>query len=184
MTNAINNQEEEEIRLSRVWKGKAMNGPWDGEGRWRLEDKTWTGSGPWNGGLIFGTWNVKGKWESTSDGIGDWKGDGELNCNVEFMKHIEHFVIIMGIILSILTSALSYLLSNHGLNVAIVTALLMMGLTVVAVWITRSTTKGRLWLSGTWKDVGDFRILDISGTWRLGYHTGIIEGKMKDPKPS
>jgi hypothetical protein len=55
-----------------------MNGPWDGEGRWRLVDKTWTESGPWNGGLIFGTWNVKEKWGSTGDGIGDWKGDGEL----------------------------------------------------------------------------------------------------------
>jgi hypothetical protein len=184
MTNIIDNQEKDEIRQSRVWQGRAMTGEWDGAGKWDLEDKTWTGSGPWNGGMLFGTWKVKGKWESTGEGIGDWKGDGELNCNMEFMKHIQNYVIITIFILCILIFALSYFLGNHGWIAVIVTALLMVGLIVLAVWITRSTTKGKLWLSGTWKDVGDFRILNINGTWRLGYHTGTLSGKIKDPKPS
>jgi hypothetical protein len=180
----INDREKDEIRRSRVWQGRAMTGEWDGEGRWNHEDKTWVGNGLWSGGMLYGTWNVKGKWESTSDGIGEWNGEGELNCNIEFMKHIQNYVTITIVILCILIFTLSYFLRDHGLNVAIVAALLIAGLITLAIWITQSTSKGKLQLSGTWKDVGEFRILNINGTWRLGYHTGTLSGKIKDPKPN
>lgn len=181
----MNNSEDEEIRLTRIWTGKAMKGVWDGKGRWRLDDKTWNGSGPWAdvGGMLHGTWNVRGKWGSTGDGVGDWKGEGELNCNMEFMKCIEHYVIIIGIILSITTSAISYFLSDHGWLAASIIAAFIATLTILAAWLARSTSRGKLWLSGTWEDVGEFRILDMDGEWKLGYHTGVIRGKMKDPKP-
>ena len=180
----IKNQEMDEIRRSRVWQGRAMTGEWDGSGKWDLKDETWTGNGSWSGGMLFGAWNVKGKWESTGDGVGDWKGDGELNCNVEFLRHLQKYVIITIFILCTLIFALSYFLGSYRWITAIVAAFLMVGLTILAVWITRSTSKGKLWLSGTWKDVGEFRILNINGTWRLGYHTGTLSGKMKDPKPN
>jgi hypothetical protein len=184
MTNKENNLEEDAIRQSRVWSGEMMKGTWDGTGRWHLEDKTWTGNGPWKGGLLLGAWNIKGKWDSEGEGIGNWKGDGELNCNMEFMNHLGNYVIIVIFILTVLISALIYFIGKVGDIATIVIFLLMVVLTILAVWYTRQTGKGKLWLQGTWQDVGDFRILDLSGTWRLGYHTGTLSGKLKDPKPT
>ncbi len=85
-----------------------MNGTWDGEGRWHLEDKTWTGSGPWEGGMLNGGWKVKGKWEPVGDGIGDWSGEGVLSCNMEFMEKMEQYVILLGSFITIVVSALGY----------------------------------------------------------------------------
>ena len=183
MLNTEINLDDDAIRQSRVWSGKAMKGTWDGEGRWHLEDKTWTGSGPWEGGLLSGVWTIKGKWESEGEGKGDWKGDGELNCNMKFMKHLGNYVIIIIFILTVLISALSYFIGKVGDITTIVIFLLMLALAILAVWYTRQTGKGKLWLQGTWEDVGEFRILTLSGPWKLAYHTGTLKGKLKDRKP-
>ena len=182
MTNAENNLEEDAIRQSRVWSGEIMKGTWDGTGRWHLEDKTWTGNGPWEGGLLFGTWNIKGKWDSAGDGIGDWKGEGELNCNMKFMENMEQYVGLLGSFIALLISGLSYFIGKVGDIATIGIFLLFVILTILAIWYTRQTGKGKLLVQGTWKDVGEFRILDLSGTWRLGYHTGTLRGKLKDSK--
>ena len=183
MTNTENSLDEDAIRKSRVWSGKAMNGTWDGEGRWHLEDKTWTGSGPWEGGMLNGVWKVKGKWEPVGDGIGDWSGEGELSCNMEFMEKMEQYVILLGSFITIVVSALGYFIGKVGDAVTIGLFLLMVLFTILAVWYTRQTGKGKLWLQGTWEDIGEFRILTLSGSWRLGYHTGTLIGKLKDRKP-
>jgi hypothetical protein len=175
--------QDDEIRRSRRWFSRAMIGSWDGIGIWNLKDKTWHGRGTWEGGHLMGTWDAKGTWESVEDGIGCWKGDGEFVCNMEFMNSIQHYTLILGIILSILAFTLSRFLGGFGLNVTIIIALLIMGLTVLAVWFTRSTSRGKAHLSGTWQDVGESRILDIYGYARLGYHTGTLSGKMIDPLP-
>ena len=183
MTNTENNLEEDAIRQSRVWSGKALNGTWDGKGRWHLEGKTWTGNGPWEGGMLKGVWNVKGKWDSAGDGIGDWNGEGELNCDTKFMENIEQKVVLVGIFIGIVIAALSYFIGKVGDNATIGIILLMVVLTILVVWKTQQLGKGKLRLQGTWEDVGEFRILDLSGNWKLAYHTGILKGKLKDPKP-
>lgn len=182
MKDIIDNQKDEEIRQSRVWAGKAMAGRWDGNGRWHLEDKTWNGNGTWEGGLLHGTWNIKGKWESISNDRGDWNGRGDLVCNMAFLRHIENYIIVLALILNGLVFALGYFHIGNWLNTAII-SLIIMVLAILSIWITRSTNKGKLWLGGTWEDIGEYRILYIKGRWRLGYHEGTISGKLKDPKP-
>jgi hypothetical protein len=179
MTNTENNQEEDEIRQSRLWAGKAMNGTWDGDGTWYLADKKWSGSGTWKGGMLDGIWDAKGKWDDS----GGWNCDGNLNCNIEFLKYMENYIIIVGSILTLSISTLLHFVSKVGDTTTILIALLIVALTILSVWIKRTTTNGKVWLKGTWKDVGESRILDLRGTWRLGYHTGTLQGKMKDPKP-
>jgi hypothetical protein len=177
------NQEEDEIQQSRRWNGKAMNGTWDGTGTWHLADKTWSGHGKWQGGLISGTWNAKGKWKPSGNDAGDWNCEGELHCTMDFLKYMEHYIIIVGSILTLVISTLLHFVGNIANSTTILIAALVVALTVLGVWIKRSTTNGKVSLGGTWKDVGEFRILDLDGKWRLGYHTGVLSGKMKDPKP-
>jgi hypothetical protein len=172
-----------EMRQSRVWSSKAIKGRWDGSGKWDLEDKTWKGSGIWEGGLLIGTWQANGTWSSLGDSSGEWKAEGEFICNMEFMMRAENYVIILGSFISILVSAFSYFIGKFGNSVTIMTFLLMIAFTILAIRYTRSTTRGKARLNGTWRDVGEFRILDINGYAELGNNQGVISGKMSDPIP-
>jgi hypothetical protein len=93
------------------------------------------------------------------------------------------YVGLLGSFIAISISALSYFIGKVGDIATIWIFLLFMILTILAVWYTRQRGKGKLWLQGTWQDVGDFRILDLSGNWKLAYFSGTLEGKLKDPKP-
>lgn len=185
MTDTKNNQEEDEIQQSRVWMSRAMNGKWDGTGRWN-EDKTWSGHGTWQGGLLSGTWNVQGKWEPAGNATGNLKGHGDLISNMSFRKHTTLMFVMnalvavatIGLVIAVATGLISSWLVIGG---GIVAMLLLFLVNIVIGGI--ETAKGKMWFEGTWKDVGDFRILDFSGKWKLGYHTGVLSGKMKDPKP-
>ncbi len=184
MTNEKNNQEEDKkIQQSRVWEGRAMNGTWDGNGMWHKDNHQWTGNGTWRGGLISGTWNVKGDWEPIDDGIGEWKGYGRMESNTTFAKFTERLIAVIGFV----AVAVIGFISNGlvaGLFGWITIIIVIIGvLSIVIILRAQSTNKGKLWLKGTWKDDGEFRILDMHGKWKLGIHEGIIRGKMKDPKP-
>lgn len=182
--NNLKDQEDDEIRQSRVWISSIIKGRWDGQGKWNLEDRTWIGHGLWEaeGTLLFGSWNAKGIWEPKGDGFGDWIGDGVFFCNMGFARGAQRAFFIVGGLLLFLYSSYNYFLGYKGLNAIIVTALIIMGITLLIIWITRSTTKGKARLNGTWQDIGEFRILDIEGYARLGHHYGIIRGKMKNPR--
>ncbi len=183
ITNIENNKEDDEIKQSRKWTGRAMYGTWDGTGIWHLEDKTWNGSGPWEGGKLGGTWNVDGKWTSEGNDYGGWEGKGEMISNIDFLNHMDNYVFIGGCIINVIVSGINYFIGKGGDTATGIVFAVLLVLTIIGTLITRSTTKGKLKLKGSWKDTGEFRILDINGEWRLGYHTGTLYGKMKDRKP-
>jgi hypothetical protein len=172
-----------EIQQSRVWTSKAIKGKWDGYGKWNLQDKTWNGIGSWQGGTLMGSWSVKGIWMPLGDDFGDWNGEGEFVCNIEFMNNAENYIIILGSFITLITSALNYYISKVGDAITIMIFLFMVALTIQAIRYTRSTHGGKAWLEGTYRDVGEFRILDIAGKAKLGHHEGVISGKFKDPIP-
>jgi hypothetical protein len=181
----VNNQEENGIWQARVWQSIAMIGEWDGTGRW-IEDKKWKGLGTWNGGLLSGRWNGNGNWESTADGKGKWNGNGDLISNMSFRKYGKLIFILKGLVAIAAAGLVSVvavgLISNWSVigEGAVAISLLFL---VSIMMGRRETAKGDWWAEGTWEDVGEFRVLDIHGTCRLGYHTAIISGKMKDPIP-
>jgi hypothetical protein len=174
---------EDKIWQSRIWSGKAMSGRWDGIGKWYLEDKRWIGIGSWAGGLLLGKWNAEGKWEVTGNGKGTMKGEGQLEANIEFLRYFAHLVIIISITIITLISLLGHFMANFEAITIIIIALFIIALTIIVYWYTLVSSRGKLWLNGTWEDIGEFRILDITGQWRIGYHTGTWNGKMKDLKP-
>jgi hypothetical protein len=185
MTNIIKNQEKDEIQQGRVWQSLTIIGEWEGTGRWN-EDKQWKGLGTWQGGLLSGTWDGKGKWEPIGDGKGTWKGNGDLISNMSFRKYAKLIFVMKGLVafatIGLVSVVAGGFISNWSVigGGAVSISLLFL---VSIIMGRRETAKGGWWGDGTWEDVGDFRILDISGTCRLGYHTGIIRGKMKDLKP-
>ena len=178
MTNTKNNQEED-----REWVGYAMKGGWDGSGSWN-EDGKWSGHGKWHGGLISGTWDGKGDWESSGNGSGKWNGGGELISTVSFQKNgAVRLVAVIGSVAIIGLTAVAVIgLISNGLVVGGIVAIMLLFIAVSV--IGQRTTKGKWWGEGVWKDDGDFRILDMTGVWKLGHHEGKIKGIMKDHIPS
>ena len=185
MGNIIYRQEMDEMQQGRVWQSLAMIGEWDGTGRWN-EDIQWKGLGTWRGGLLSGKWDGKGKWEPIGDGKGIWKGNGDLISNMSFRKYAASIFIMKGLVavatIGLVSVVAGRLISNWSVigGGAVAISLLFLVSIIMGRW---ETAKGEWWAEGTWEDVGESRILDINGTCRLGYHTGIIRGKMKDPKP-
>jgi len=175
--------QEDDIFRSRVWWGALMNGIWDGVGKWYLINKTMEGNGIWIAGTLRGTWHVKGKWETKGNGYGDFEGIGELISDIGFMNIIQRDIIFLGSILAVLVSALTYFILNVVDITAFIIFVLIIAITMIAVMFTQSTMRGKLWLIGTWEDVGTYRILNVTGVWKLGYHSGKWVGKMKDPLP-
>lgn len=184
--NTKSNQEEDEIQRGGVWGNEIMNGTWDGNGYW-IKDGTWKGTGTWKGGSLFGTWNAKGDWKPVDINIGTWKGDGEIESNIKFAKNTEKSVAVIGLILNIAVIGLilnGSVVDQFGLITAFMIIVITGLLSIVSISMVQKTRKGKLSLEGTWKDVGESRILDVSGKWKLGIYEGIIKGRMKDPKPN
>jgi hypothetical protein len=162
-----------------------MKGIWGGTGSWHLDDKIWIGHGTWGGegGHLNGNWEGKGSWTSTGIDYGDWQGKGTLSSNVSFSPYIGIMVFITGASITAVCSMISYFVAQYGDIVSIVIGLIIFTLTLIAYWFTKSTTGGEWSATGTWKDVGEFRILDLDGKLKLGQHDAFLRGKMKDPKP-
>ncbi len=189
MTNTeINIDDDDAIRQSRVWSGKAMKGTWEGEGRWHLGDKTWKGLGTWQGGLLSGTWSGKGNCEG--DGKGNWKGSGDLICSMTFKKYGALTLAMKGLVavavIGLVLVAAIGLISNRVIvdhfvigGWFVVILLLILASIIIG---RQETANGKWWGEGTWEDVGEFRILDMISKWKLGDHEGTLRGKMKDRK--
>lgn len=176
------NQKNDEMRHVRVWQSRTMIGTWDGIGRWN-DGNQWNGLGTWQGGLISGTWNGKGKWEPLDNGKGNWNGNGDLISNMSFRKYSTPIYVMKGFAavaaIGLVFSVTSKLVSNW-LFIGEWIAFIFLICTTCYIIGRRETAKGKWWGEGTWEDDGEFRILNITGTGRLGYHKGTIKGKMKD----
>jgi hypothetical protein len=160
-----------------------MKGRWDGTGSWHLDDKTWIGHGTWQGELLRGNWDGKGTWTATGNDYGDWQCKGEIESNVSFSPYMGIMVFIAGASITAAFSLISYFVAQFGDIVSIGIGLIIFTLTLILFWYTRSTTEGHWYATGTWEDVGDFRILTLNGKIKLGYHDAVLNGKMKDPRP-
>jgi len=92
-------------------------------------------------------------------------------------------VFITGASITAAFSMISYFVANFGDIVSIGIGLIIFTMTLIVYWFTRSTTEGQWSATGTWEDVGEFRILNLDGKIRLGQHDAVLRGKMKDSKP-
>jgi hypothetical protein len=184
ITKEENNIEDHEMHQSNEWASRVMSGLWKGTGRWE-DDEQWKGHGTWNGGLLSGNWNGIGKWESEDNKMGHWTGKGDLICNMSFQNYTPIALILLslsfvtiGLIISIFIINFIFMMKFIK-EIGIIT-ILFLAIILIAL---RKTNKGKWEATGTWEDVGDFRISKIQGTWKLGYHKGNFFREMKDRKP-
>jgi len=187
-SNMINTDEDDEIWRTRQWFGSLMKGRWDGKGSWHLDDGTWIGRGTWEGGQLFGNWDGKGTWASTGktplgNNYGDWQCDGKIESSVSFPPYVGIMVFITGASVTAAFSMISYFVAQFRDIISISIGLIIFTITLILYWYTRSSNEGVWSATGTWEDIGEFRILDLNGKIKLGHHDAVIQGKMKDPKP-
>lgn len=177
MTEAKNNQDE-----SARWSGSIMSGEWKGTGSWE-ENGTWSGQGKWLGGaLLNGTWDGKGDWKSSDESGGNWNGSGKLKSNIP-IGNLTILLAVIGLIANIVAAALGLIVSAGGWITTIISIMAISALLYMSGSVLGKTTKGKWKAKGSWRDAGEFRILDISGDWKLGSLEGILSGEMKDLKP-
>jgi hypothetical protein len=100
------------------------------------------------------------------------------------LNYLQRDIFIIGITVTISISLLDNFIIGLGdaTNILIIATVMA---TLIGVLIARRRThKGELILEGKWEDVGEFRILNINGSWKLGYHEGKWIGEMKDLRPT
>jgi hypothetical protein len=173
-----NNIGDNEIQQSNEWASRVMSGLWEGTGRWE-DDEQWKGHGTWKGGLLCGNWNGNGKWESEDNQMGHWTGKGDLICNMSFENYIPIVLILLFSAVAAIGLIITILINQFAKEIGFITILFL----IIILIALRKTNKGKWQAIGTWEEVGDFRILKLQGTWRLGYHKGIFKGEMNDRKP-
>jgi hypothetical protein len=184
------NDEDYEVWKTREWIGSLMKGRWDGKGSWHLDDGTWVGRGTWKGegGQLFGNWEGKGAWKPTGKTVlgndyGDWQCDGIIESTVSFSPYMGIMVFVTGASVTAAFSMISYFVAQFGDIISISIGLIIFTFTLILFWFTRSSNEGVWSATGTWEDIGEYRILDLNGKIKLGYHDAVLRGKMKDPKP-
>ena len=163
------------------WDGDLMGGKWEGSGNWSLADKTWAGGGTWEGEpkILWGYWNGSGTWKDS----GNWQAKGELFSNVKFPPGMEAMVFITAASVTAVFSMLSYFVAQFGDIISVGIGLVTFTIALGVYWFTKSTTDGKWEATGTWEDIGDFRILKLHGKLKLGPHNCTLDGVMKDTKP-
>jgi hypothetical protein len=174
-----NNIEDKEMQQSNEWASRVMSGLWKGAGRWE-DDEQWKGQGTWDGGLLSGNWDGIGKYESEDNKVGHWTGKGDLICNMSFQNYTPIVLILLFLAVAAIGLIVAIFMMKFIKEIGLITILF---LTIILIAL-RKTNKGKWQATGTWEDVGDFRILKLQGTWKLGYHKGIFKGEMKDRNPS
>lgn len=177
-----------------------MEGEWYGNGIWN-EDKKWEGNGSWNGGYLHGNWDGIGEWVPMDNGKGKWRGNGVLKSSMWLKKYSELKLFIIKRLIAVIAIELiavaaicfgsNLLVINKGsigiderlIIIAVIFIIIALLSLVLFVIGGIETDKGKWWAEGTWEDEGEFRILDLRGKWKLGYHTGTLRGRMRDLKP-
>jgi hypothetical protein len=178
ITKEKNSIEDNKMQQSNEWATRVMSGLWKGTGRWE-DDEQWKGHGTWNGGLLCGNWEGIGKYESKDNKIGHWTGKGDLICNMSFQNYTPIVLILIFLVVATIDLIMVIFMMKFIKEIGIITVLF---LTILLIAL-RETNKGKWAATGTWKDVGDFRILKLQGTWKLGFHKGNFFGEIKDRKP-
>jgi hypothetical protein len=178
ITREKNKIEDNEMQQSNEWASRVMSGLWEGNGRWE-DDEQWKGQGKWNGGLLSGNWDGIGKYESEDNKMGHWTGKGDLICNMSFQNHSPIILILLFSSVVTIGLIIAVYILNFIKEIGIITVLFL----AIILIAMRKTSKGKWEATGTWEDVGDFRILKLQGTWKLGNHKGNFLGEMKDRKP-
>ena len=166
------------MQQTNEWASHVLGGLWSGTGRWD-DDKQWRGQGRWKGGLLSGNWSGIGEWKAENNQIGNWTGNGELFSSVTFPKYVP----IVLILFLFIVAALGLIIAVFRMQFAkeIMGLIVILSLIIILMSLQK-TNKGKWEATGTWEDIGDFRILKIHGKWALGYHKGVLNGEMKDSK--
>jgi len=180
ITEETNNHQDTEMQQNNEWVSHVMRGIWYGKGEWK-DDEQWTGQGTWEGGFLSGNWDGVGSW-SQEDGRGNWTGKGNLISNISFRKSVPIIVLPLFVILAIFGNVAFIKFPRLGEKIFLIFGLIVIILLMVTLLGLRTTKNGKWSATGTWEDKGEYRILDLTGKWKLGHHEGVFKGKMKDHK--
>lgn len=166
------------MQQTNEWASDVLGGLWSGTGRW-YDDKQWKGRGKWTGGLLNGNWDGIGKWEAENNQMGNWTGKGELFSSVTFPKYVPIVLILSLFIIAVLGLIIAVFSMQFAKEIIGLIVILFL---IIILMSLQKTNKGKWQATGTWEDIGDFRILKIQGEWKLGYYRGVLNGEMKDSK--